>query len=1006
MNRSSLRRVLMSLLFGLCAARPAAAQTYEVVHSFVIPGSIPRGALAVSPTGVLYGTQETGGVFRRGSVFSLSPDGSGGFTLLTLHSFSGPDGASPRSTLIFGADGNLYGTTPVGGGTGAGTVFRITQSGAFIRLHDFADGGGKSPSELILASDGAFYGTASEGGAHDGGTIFRIGPDTAFSTVHDFDGTVEGTAPLAGLAETDYGRLWGTTSLGGAAGFGTVFRLDLPATVVTVHDFQGTDGSAPAAAMTRAVDGLYGTTRAGGANNSGTVFRIDELGTLTTLKSLDFNSGDTPIAPLYQWSDGKFYGTTTSGGPGGGKDDFPAGTVFRIDAAGTFERLYGFNGGILFGTPGSSPFGGLADGGDGFLYGTTTGQGYGTIYRISLAGALTYPYLFAGVGDGEGISSPIGPLTEMNGAIYGAATSYGGLLFRLDGSVATIFHHFTGPDGSAPNAGLILGSDGDLYGTTQSGGANFKGTAFRIDAAGTLETLHSFAGADGSGPAAGLIENPDGEFYGTTSGGGALDFGTVFHMSNTGTVTTLHEFTSALDDGAYPLAPLIHAADGSFFGTTNFGGGTGAFGTIFKLDNLGAVTTFYSFLDPDTLFPEGPVLQASDGDFYGTTASGGAFGPGVLFRVDAAGTLTNLHSFAGPDGTSPGSGLIQASDGLLYGTAFGGGSPDFGTVFRTDLLGNFEVVHAFVGTDGSSPYGGLLEASDGTLYGAANTGGFGGGGVVYRLAIAAAAASVTAIDPVSGRAAGGTPVAITGEHLYGVSVVTIGGAAATAPAVRDQGQIFTVSPALQAGTLNDVTVGGPEIRENAGPTLAAAWFADFNDVPQDDIFHAYIETIFRAGITAGCGGGNYCLNDAVRRDQMAVFLLKAEHGSDYVPPACTPVFADVACPGTFADWIGQLVTEGVTAGCGGGNYCPSSPVTRAQMAVFLLKTKDGSSYVPPPAVGVFNDVPQDDSFAPWIEEIAHRGITGGCHTDPPDYCPARPNTRGEMAVFLVKTFSL
>ena len=758
MNTSSRRWVLMFLLLGPCAAEPAAAQTYEVVHSFVIPGGTPKGALAVSPAGVLYGTQESGGAYRRGSIFSLTPDGSGSFTFLTLHSFTGPDGASPRSTLVFGADGNLYGSAPAGGGSGAGTIFRITPSGAFTRLHDFAEGGGRSPSELVLASDGAFYGTASEGGAHNEGTIFRIGADETFSTVHDFDDTVEGTAPLAGLLEAD-GHLWGTTSVAGTAGFGTVFRLDLPATVVTVHDFQGTDGATPVAAMIQALDGLlYGTTGAGGALNVGTVFRMDELGTLTTLKSLDFDSGYGPLAPLFQASDGKFYGTTSNGGPGGGKDDFPAGTVFRIDAAGTFERLYAFNAG-LFGTPGIIPFGGLADGGDGFLYGTTTGRGFGSVYRISLAAVLSYPFFFDGVGDGEGLGSPIGPLTEANGAIYGAATSYGGLLFRLDGSVATIFHQFTGPDGSAPNAGLILGSDGDLYGTTQSGGDFFSGTAFRIDAAGTLETLHSFAGADGSVPEAGLIESPDGEFHGTTSHGGTMDFGTVFHMSNTGDVTTLHSFSSVLDDGAYPIAPLIHASDGSFFGTTNFGGGAGI-GTIFELDTLGAVTTFHELAGSEGLYAEGPVLQASDDALYGVLASS-EDGLGVIYRVDASGTLTTLHTFAvdASEGASPGSGLIQASDGLLYGTAPQGGLPNYGTVFRTDLLGNFAVVHAFVGSDGSLPDGGLLEASDGALYGATRTGGFGGAGVVYRLAIAAAPASVTGIDPASGRAAGGTPVA-------------------------------------------------------------------------------------------------------------------------------------------------------------------------------------------------------------------------------------------------------
>jgi uncharacterized repeat protein (TIGR03803 family) len=510
--------------------------------------------------------------------------------------------------------------------------------------------------------------------------------------------------------------------------------------------------------------------------------------------------------------------------------------------------------------------------------------------------------------------------------------------------------------------------------------------------------------ADGSDPRAGLIESPDGEFYGTTSNGGASGFGTVFHLTDTGTVTTLHSFTTdALDEGLTPIAPLIHASDGNFFGTTYSGGGAGL-GTIFKLDTLGALTTFHSFSESEVASGGEDLLQASDDAFYGV-AGGVANTPGVIYRVDASGTFTTLHSFAldFSEGVNPGGALIQASDGALYGTAPLGGLANFGTVFRTDLLGNFTVVHSFDGNGGSDPDG-LLAASDGALYGVAIEGGFGGDGVVYRLMIAAAPAAVTGIDPSSGRAAGGTPVAITGDHLYGVSSVTIGGAAATAPAVRDQGQIFTVSPALEAGTLNDVTVGAPGAA--GGPTLAAAWFADFNDVPQDDSFHACIETIFRAGITAGCGGGNYCRNDAVRRDQMAVFLLKAEHGGGYVPPACTQAFSDVACPGPFADWIGQLVTEGVTAGCGGGNYCPASPVTRAQMAVFLLKTKEGSSYVPPPAAGIFGDVPQGDLFAPWIEELAHRGITAGCQASPPLYCPASPNTRGQMAVFLVRTFGL
>ena len=118
------------------------------------------------------------------------------------------------------------------------------------------------------------------------------------------------------------------------------------------------------------------------------------------------------------------------------------------------------------------------------------------------------------------------------------------------------------------------------------------------------------------------------------------------------------------------------------------------------------------------------------------------------------------------------------------------------------------------------------------------------------------------------------------------------------------------------------------------------------------------------------------------------------------------MFTDVPCPSLFANWIEELHNEGITGGCGGGNYCPDNPVTRRQMAVFLLKTKQGSTYVPPPAVGIFGDVPIGDTFAPWIEDLYNRNITGGCQASPLLYCPANPNTRGQMAVFLVKTFSL
>jgi cysteine-rich repeat protein len=182
----------------------------------------------------------------------------------------------------------------------------------------------------------------------------------------------------------------------------------------------------------------------------------------------------------------------------------------------------------------------------------------------------------------------------------------------------------------------------------------------------------------------------------------------------------------------------------------------------------------------------------------------------------------------------------------------------------------------------------------------------------------------------------------------------------------------------------------------------------FPDVPNANIFYAFVENLFHNGITGGCAGGNYCPTNPVTRAQMAVFLLKAKNGSGYLPPACTgTVFTDVPCTGgPFDPWIEDLAGRGITGGCGGGNYCPTASVSRAQMSVFLLKTDQGAGYAPPPCTGtVFLDVPcQGGAFDPWIEDIAARGITGGCGGN--NYCPDNAVTRAQMAVFLTKTFNL
>ncbi len=263
--------------------------------------------------------------------------------------------------------------------------------------------------------------------------------------------------------------------------------------------------------------------------------------------------------------------------------------------------------------------------------------------------------------------------------------------------------------------------------------------------------------------------------------------------------------------------------------------------------------------------------------------------------------------------------------------------------------------------------------------------------------------TATGISPASGPAAGNTPVVILGANFQSPAVVRFGATTASMISVVSGGEVDAATPALSPGALYDVVVFNPSTLSS---TLPSAWMADFTDVPEANIFHGDVEKIFRAGITAGCGGGSYCTGASVSRQQMAVFLLKAEHGSGYLPPTCQGLFDDVPCPGTYANWIEQLSTEGITAGCGGSDFCPANPVTRQQMAVFLLKTEHGPAYVPPTCTGVFDDVACPGPYADWIEQLHAEQVTGGCQVSPPLYCPASPVNRGQMATFLVKTFGL
>jgi hypothetical protein len=258
---------------------------------------------------------------------------------------------------------------------------------------------------------------------------------------------------------------------------------------------------------------------------------------------------------------------------------------------------------------------------------------------------------------------------------------------------------------------------------------------------------------------------------------------------------------------------------------------------------------------------------------------------------------------------------------------------------------------------------------------------------------------IFSMSPAAGPPAGGTSFTITGMLFADGATVTVGGQPATNIDVVNPTQITATSPALPAGSLNNVVVTNTD---QTGGTLVNGWVADFSDVPGSQQFYFHITKLVANAITVGCGTGIYCPLNSVTRQQMAVFLLKSKNGLCYVPPPCTGVFPDVPCSSGFAPWIEALAAAGITGGCGGGNYCPANVVTRQQMAVFLLKTKHGSSYVPPACSGDFLDVPCPSQFADWIEQLAAESITGGCGGG--NYCPTQAVRRDQMAAFLYNTF--
>jgi uncharacterized repeat protein (TIGR03803 family) len=351
----------------------------------------------------------------------------------------------------------------------------------------------------------------------------------------------------------------------------------------------------------------------------------------------------------------------------------------------------------------------------------------------------------------------------------------------------TTLTNFNGTNGSYPLATLVEGSDGNFYGTTSLGGINgpfSDGTVFKVTPDGSLTTLHNFNGNDGNDPQVGLVRATDGNFYGTTWQGGASNYGTIFKITASGTFTLLHSFSGGTD-GRYP-GQLIQASDGNFYGTA-WGGGndscesTGGCGVIFKITPQGNFTKIYQFQGSsnDGYGPEG-LVQGRDGNFYGMSIGWSQVlcdsHCGSVFKVTPGGNLTILHTFNGQDGNYPSGQLLQATDGNFYGTTFEGGAYSEGTVFKMTPSGTLTSLYSFCPQyncpDGANPLSGVMQATDGTLYGTTAGGGVYGCttcGTIFKITPSGSLTTLFSFNDTSNGGSPGGLLQATNGNFYGLT---------------------------------------------------------------------------------------------------------------------------------------------------------------------------------------------------------------------------------------------
>lgn len=673
-------------------------------------GQAPRCDLMKASNGLYYGVTAYGGDNNLGTLFRMEP-ATGAYTV--VHYFATAQGTYPEKGLVQAANGRLYGMCRTGGANGFGTIYDLEPTtGVVTKRVDMVNTNGQGPrGRLVSAANGKLYGLTYAGGTNGVGTVIEFDPATnAFSKRADLSAALGGN-PGGGLLLAADGLLYGTGSTGGTNSAGTVFSFNTTTFAVTkVADLGGANGSTPIGELAQAADGrFFGTTSAGGTNALGTLFQLALAGpTVTKLHDFAMATGATPLGRLVVGSDGALYGMASAGGTDN------KGVIYKYDLA-----TSGYASLRNLGTSANQPWAGLLEDGNGVFIGCTSLGGgtldRGVIFRYTVASNTYTPLAVIGASTG---AFPTGRLVRAsNGLFYGftsgGGTQNGGVIFSFDPvtNTYTRIHNFGGAfNGTSPvGAPVLVGNV--IYGLCRTGGLGSAGTLFSYDlGTSTHATRVNLTPSTGTFPQAGLLLASNGKLYGANAEGGTHGYGTLFdYVPGATTLTVRRQLQAA--DGAVPKASMIQASNGMLYGTLSELGGFGG-GSIYRLDPTTNVFTRVADLEVEKgTGPMGELVETTAGRFYGTTVENGLTGlNGTIFLYNSnTGVLTNERDFTSAQASGSESGLVYGSDGMLYGTSSYGGSGS-GTLYRFNPTTKVvTVLRTLAFADGIYAYDGLVK---------------------------------------------------------------------------------------------------------------------------------------------------------------------------------------------------------------------------------------------------------------------------------------------------------